>query len=64
MRGLLSNQALLGMARRKAPGSDGLPAEFYIRFWDVLGAELLEVFNFFCWFFDQESTSWGYFTNF
>ena len=34
------------MARRKAPGSDGLPAEFYIRFWDVLGADLVDVFNF------------------
>ena len=30
-------RALLGMARRKAPGSDGLPPEFYIRFWDLLG---------------------------
>ena len=37
------------MARRKAPGSDGLPAEFYIRFWDVLGADLVEVLNF-CFF--------------
>ena len=34
------------MAHRKAPGSDGLPAEFYIRFLDVLGADLVEVFNF------------------
>ena len=32
------HQALLGMARRKGPGSDGLPTEFYIRFWDLLGA--------------------------
>lgn len=24
--------ALVGMARRKAPGSDGLPAEFYLKF--------------------------------
>ena len=40
------HQALLGMARRKAPGSDDLPAEFYIRFWDVLGTDLVEVFNF------------------
>ena len=40
------HQALLGMARRKAPGSDGLPAEFYIHFWDVLGVDLVEVFNF------------------
>ena len=34
------------MARRKAPGPDGLPAKFYIRFKDVLGADLVEVFNF------------------
>ena len=40
------HQALLGMARRKAPGLDGLPAEFYIHFWDVLGVDLVEVFNF------------------
>lgn len=32
------HRALLGMTRRKAPGSDGLPAEFYISFWDLLGA--------------------------
>lgn len=29
--------ALSGMARGKAPGFDGLPMEFYLRFWDVLG---------------------------
>ena len=29
-----------------SPGSDGLPAEFYIPFWDVLGADLVDVFNF------------------
>ena len=39
-------RASLGMTRGKAPGSDGLPAEFYIRFWDVLGANLVDVFNF------------------
>ena len=37
--------ALSGMARGKSPGSDGLPAEFYITFWDVLGADLVEVLN-------------------
>ena len=37
--------ALSGMARGKSPGSDGLPAEFYITFWDVLGAVLIEVVN-------------------
>ena len=37
--------ALLGMAKRKAPGSDGLPMEFYVKFWDVLGADLVCVLN-------------------
>jgi len=33
--------ALQGMARRKAPGLDGLPMEFYLKFWSVLGSDLL-----------------------
>lgn len=37
--------ALQGMARNKAPGSDGLPVEFYLRFWDILGSDLTEVLN-------------------
>ncbi len=37
--------ALKGMARGKTPGSDGLPVEFFIKFWDILGADLVEVFN-------------------
>ena len=39
------HSALLGMARRKAPGSDGLPMEFYVRFWEVLGQNLVDVLN-------------------
>ena len=39
------HSALLGMARRKAPGSDGLLMEFYIRFWEVLGQDLVDVLN-------------------
>ena len=39
------HRALVGMARRKAPGSDGLPMEFYLKFWDVLGSDLVEVLN-------------------
>ena len=39
------HSALLDMARRKAPGSDGLPMEFYIRFWEVLGQDLVDVLN-------------------
>ena len=37
--------ALVGMARRKAPGSDGLPAELYLKFWAVLGQDLVQVLN-------------------
>ena len=37
--------ALKGMSKNKSPGSDGLPAEFYLRFWDVLGTDLTEVLN-------------------
>ena len=33
------------MARRKAPGLDGLPVEFYVKFWDVLGPDLVSVLN-------------------
>ena len=39
------HSALLGMATRKAPGSDGLPMEFYIHFWEVLGQDLVDVLN-------------------
>ena len=34
-----------GMARRKAPGSDGPPMEFYLKFWPVLGQDLVLVLN-------------------
>ena len=47
--GLLSAEecwaALEGMARRKAPGSDGLPMEFSLKFWDLLGEDLVCVLN-------------------
>ena len=47
--GLLSAEecfsALAGMAKRKAPGCDGLPAEFYLKFWNVLGRDLVDVLN-------------------
>lgn len=47
--GCLTNEeclaALLGMARRKTPGLDGLPMEFYVKFWDVLGSDLVDVLN-------------------
>ena len=37
--------ALRGMARRKAPGLDGLPMEFYLKFSPVVGADLVSVLN-------------------
>ena len=37
--------ALKGMAKGKAPGSDGFPMEFYLAFWDILGRDLVEVLN-------------------
>ena len=33
--------ALNGMARGKSPGSDGLPMEFYVKFWPILGTDLV-----------------------
>ena len=38
--------ALDGMASGKSAGLDGLPAEFYQRFWPVLGPDMVEVLNF------------------
>ena len=37
--------ALLKMPHNKSPGVDGLPAEFYLKFWDILGDDLVNVFN-------------------
>lgn len=34
------HKALEGMARGKFPGSDGLPMEFYLTFWDSIGSDL------------------------
>ena len=38
-------RALKQMASSKAPGVDGLPAEFYVRFWSLLGPDLVMVLN-------------------
>ena len=38
--------ALQVMARRKTPGNEGLPMEFYVKFWDVMGSDLVRVLNF------------------
>ena len=37
--------ALRGMARCKAPGLDGPPMEFYLKFWSVLGSDLVSVLH-------------------
>ena len=37
--------ALNGMARGKSPGSDGLPMEFYVKFWPILGTDSVNVLN-------------------
>jgi hypothetical protein len=34
------------MATGKSPGLDGLPAEFYQRFWSLLGIDFVDVINF------------------
>ena len=33
------------MAKGTSPGSDGLPMEFYVVFWDLLGGDLVDDFN-------------------
>ena len=43
--GLLTGEeclkALKGLAHGKTPGIDGLPVEFYVAFWDILGKDLI-----------------------
>ena len=39
-------RALDAMASGKSPGIDGFPAEFYKRFWAILGEDLVEVMNY------------------
>lgn len=47
--GLLSIQevhaALVGFSQGKSPGSDGLPMEFYLAFWDTIISDLTDVLN-------------------
>ena len=40
-----ATNALKLMSRNKSPGLDGLTAEFYTKFWDLLGPMLIRVFN-------------------
>ena len=37
--------ALKSMSKGKTPGSDGLPAEFYLTFWDILKEDFVEIVN-------------------
>jgi hypothetical protein len=34
------------MANGKTPGSDGLPKEFYLSFWDLLKEDFVEMANY------------------
>ena len=47
--GLLTEQkcfsSLSGMPHGKTPGSDGFPMEFYLRFWQSFGTDLVRVLN-------------------
>ena len=38
--------AVRGLSQGKTPGSDGLPQEFYCKFWDQLCPILLRLYNF------------------
>ena len=40
------SEALSQMSTGKSPGADGLPVEFYRRFWSLLGHGLIDVLNF------------------
>jgi hypothetical protein len=31
--------------KNKGPGTDGIPFEFYLKFWDVIGVHFLEMMN-------------------
>ena len=38
-------KAVKSFARKKSPGTDGFPAEFYQHFWDILGSDFAEMAN-------------------
>lgn len=38
-------RAVWAMSNNKTPGSDGLPAEFYKKFWFIIGKWILDCFN-------------------
>ncbi|KYO43556.1 hypothetical protein Y1Q_0013586 [Alligator mississippiensis] len=37
-------RTLWSFKNSKTPGADGLPKEFYLTFWDLVGPDLLELF--------------------
>ncbi|KAI9550744.1 hypothetical protein GHT06_004934 [Daphnia sinensis] len=37
--------ALIAMKSNKSPGTDGIPYEFYVEFWDVIAPHFLDMFN-------------------
>ncbi len=39
--------ALSSMKSCKSPGNDGLPMEFYVSFWDIIGNDFTDLVNFF-----------------
>ena len=43
-----TTNAVKGLSSGKSPGPDGLSAEFYVKFWDLLGPFLVQVFNSCC----------------
>ena len=40
------HEAFTKMPTQKSSGTDGLPAEFYVLFWDTLGYDFVDVLNF------------------
>jgi hypothetical protein len=36
---------LESFGQHKSPGIDGLPYEFYLHFWDMLGSDLVDMYN-------------------
>ena len=40
------SHAVRNLNTGKAPGPDGLSVEFFVKFWDLLGPELVKIFNF------------------
>ncbi|KZS00600.1 Uncharacterized protein APZ42_003045, partial [Daphnia magna] len=37
--------ALMAVKPNKPPGTDGIPFEFYVEFWDVIAPHFLDMFN-------------------